>query len=243
MRTELLKLLSEQLPREPKLAVLAGHYALFQDDEKTHLVPGIYQDMPDGLLQTELRRNLYAGVFSEETLYFGRELVETQSSGQILCLVNDWRWTARHTTARLNYFRTSSVPDSFLWALSKLAPLNTIMVPVPERLRVEGNAFLWSEQVLQESFSSHGFASCSLEHGCAQEFVPLLMSLQDTGYTDFVALIPSTCKDPTVDGVREAIKKLGLRMNVYTLYVYNTLEAKNFWEGVEVYKNGEMVFP
>lgn len=241
MRNAILKLLCEQLPRESKLAVLAGHYALFHDDSSKKLVPGIYSELPDGALKQNLRVNPYAGVFAQETLYFGRDLLKAATFGQVLCLANDLRWVRKQEASRLEYFRNGELPDLFTSALSKLAPLNEIMVPVPLYLQVEGNKYIWSEQQLMQSYDSPEFSSCSVDNGCAQEFLPLLLELEKIGYRDFVALIPPSCKAPTIDATQEAKRKLELRLNIYTLYLYNTLEPKNFWDEVEVYKDGELL--
>lgn len=235
------------MTKKSSTAVLAGHYSLFE--ENGILVPGIYQEVTSDQLKNSLKMNPYSSEFPLESFKFGIELRKILGeNAQFISLVNDWQNIPKNAHGehdnpwRIKYFSESSIPESYrhlLLAHGFDSP-ESEFARVPKSDRFYNNQIHFSESKMRNKFRTRFSATCSITHGCAQEFVPLLVSLSDMNFKDLVAIIPGTCTLPTLEAIRYVKDTLGLSIDIWSLYIYNSIDLDVFWNTAHLYKNGNL---
>ncbi len=224
-----------------QLAILGGHYSLVVEDGKT--VPGIYQSIQNPVLKEELRTHAYSAEFPHETFLTAVELLLTFPQAKLISLVNDWMMIPKTGTGpegnpfRKQYYQQASVPSVYEKILKQNGLTKEVFLQVPKKDRFYKNAIHFSETRFRNLFNKKLSATCSLQNGCAQEFVPFLQAMSGEGFSDLIAFIPATCKIPVNDAVRYARSELGLPIRVWIVIFHQFIGEP--WTGFEIWENGE----
>lgn len=226
-----------------QLAIVGGHYSLVVEDGK--VVPGIYQSIQNASLREELRTHAYSGEFPYETFLTAVELLLTFPQAKLISLVNDWMMIPKTGTGpegnpfRKQYYQQSGIPLIYEEVLKQNNLTNDVFLQVPKKDRFYKNAIHFSETRFRNIFENKLSTTCSLQNGCAQEFVPFLQAMSGEGISDLIAFIPATCKIPVNDAVRYARKDLGLSIRVWIVIFHQQLGES--WVNFEIFENGELV--
>lgn len=247
MKNRIIDHLAKNILIESRIAILCGHYALFP--EGNYVFPGIYQDIESPELEKILRNNPYSGEFPVESFLFGLELKNHFKDSKFINLVNDWMYVPKKESSnhlenefRKEYYTNTGIPCFFKFLLQERDfDVRNTFLEVPENIRYQNNRYHFSEQALRNRYKiqkNKKYRQCSLSHGCAQEFLPLMEILVSLGITVLIAHIPGTCTEPVTAGIREAKEVLKLPITTYSIHTHNSLSIDNFWDGVELYVNG-----
>lgn len=246
MKDKFLRSLLTKIPSSAKTFLLCGHYALFPEGDK--LVPGIYQDVNDSKLREWLKMHPYSSEFPLESFRFGIELEKRiRGNTRLVSLVNDWQHVPKNNSGiseniwRTEYYKTAHLPtiyDRMLQEEGISSPIDAY-AEVPLEDRYYCNSLHFSETCLRNKYKTSYKSTCSLEHGCAQEFLPFLHALERMKCTHLVAVIPGTCTVPTLASIKEAREVLGLKIKIWTIYIYNPASLDDFWNGAIMYEDGE----
>ncbi|MFK3815598.1 hypothetical protein ACI2KG_03140 [Pseudomonas sp. NPDC089407] len=103
------------------LHVMAGHFMLFYDPQGKHLVPGIFEDIQNPVLQEQVKSRV--GIFPTYTWKLAIKLAELQLttnniSAKFILLINDWQYIPgepNDTDYRAEFYkRFTKLPDSYL---------------------------------------------------------------------------------------------------------------------------------
>lgn len=103
------------------LHIMAGHFMLFFDPQGKQLLPGIFEDIRNPILQEQVRSRV--GIFPTYTWKLAIEVAEHQSitnskSAKFILLINDWQYIPsdqRDTDYRTEFYeRFAKLPESYL---------------------------------------------------------------------------------------------------------------------------------
>jgi hypothetical protein len=233
--------------------IMAGHFPIVLEETSDTLIPGIPQDCDQyPALQKTLMHNVYVMNFPDKTFDAGLELCKP--GDQFCFLVNDWAFVPKSETKEMetrkqNFYKNyKSLPNLF----SKKASAKNIDIeanlfrPLTNKETYFGNPIYFSETRFRNDFINKSrknrvYASCKLGSSCAQEFLPILLNLQQRGVKTFTVFIPSTCREATNEAIQTGVRDFGLTMNVISVipdHCY-ALDAENFFSKTVVYVNGE----
>ena len=89
--------------------------------------------------------------------------------------------------------------------------------------------YLFSEMKLRSRYKNYYKNQCSLEHGCAQEFLPLIHEGYQQGIKLFYNFIPLSCELPVNVGTQQA-KNIINDDALKIVNVYCWENSIDFWE-------------
>lgn len=234
MKKQILAKLRE-LMGDKKALILAGHFPLVSFEDK--VFPGIYQDIncryKKLFLFTEKNKKL--SKFLLEIFKTSLELLINES--KILLLVDDKRLSKKSIK---RFYQNNQIPLSFELELArnKRCPTDSIWT---SNLGITSNksSRMVSEKKLIKNFKKSEYSSCSLEHGCAQEFYPLLHEVVKTDFEIMVNFIPASCTKPILEATQEFyISTVGsTELHIINVFVEGSLSEIEMWNHAEVYDN------
>ncbi len=244
-KTALIHFLNNQLKTSTgSIGIMCGHYQLVPDNNI--LIPGIYQEIKNVSLKNELKTDPYSSEFPMETFLAGLHLLKANPQSKLISLVNDWQKVPKNdpdnkdpNVFRKHYYEKDEVPKIYSDLISKNGFTDDVFLKPSSECRVFKSKLHFSESRLRNKFDTKFRSTCSLKNGCAQEFVPFLVELEKSGIKNLVSFIPATCQRPTCEGIHFVKKHLGLHINIWTIYIYQTTNKSVFWNNVWIFKNGE----
>lgn len=112
--------------------IMAGHFMLFYDKQSNRLVPGIYEDVQDPTLKSQIKERV--GIFPTYTWKLSVQLAEhyiikNNKNANLLLLINDWQYVPSDGLA--NEYRTefykhfNMLPDSYLAQINSSSVVTT----------------------------------------------------------------------------------------------------------------------
>lgn len=230
--------------------ILGGHFSLMNTPgNKIQLMPAIFQDCLDKQVSDEMRQNPYMAHFPVETFAMSLELLKHNHQAKLLLLSNDWqnvKETAEFTKGELRdcyyqFISQQEIPLSYRSMSDDAGIMIDSKILHPPKGFTYHKSRYWSEQLLRNKFdNSKNYKSCSLKHGCAQEFMPLLDKLEVMGFDKLVAMIPATCAYPVIDAVNEFKNMHNGKIDIMTAFINNSLSLENFWD-CSTFVNGKEV--
>lgn len=218
---------------EGPIAVMAGHFALAPHRETGDLVAGIVPDVEHEPTRRWVAEHHYMGSFPVETWRVGIETVRRLRAlgrdAKLLVLVNDWQHvppakTGERHEARDIFFAHMSLPPTFGNMLREAGFDETALI-TDER---DGKlCIFWAESKLRARYNRHLKMKVPVDTPCAQEWVPLLVRLEELGYGGFAAFVPNMCRMPVIGGTERADECLEL--NLKTINVFPSGDSGDFW--------------
>lgn len=236
----MLSKIEKYLKDKGHIVIQCGHFALVHDSSEK-LIPAIYQDIKEPEPKENCKLHPYMGDFPLETFSAGLDIVETALQNdqkvKLLSLVNDWQWVksvedGERNAYREEFYRAGKLPDSFEKLLAARDLNEEIFIPFLTGSKKVNHPYFWSEIRLRGQYDKRWASECSLDHGCAQEVVPMFMQLNDQGVDLFVNFVPMTCMNAVEQGAQKARQELGCKMGIINIYPRPNM--KDFWEHVEI---------
>jgi len=118
---QLLELIGREIrsTRERHVVIMAGHFMLFMDPQRGHLVPGIIEEQQSEEMRKRVAQRV--GIFPTYTWQLGLQLAEENTSADrsfsFLLLINDWQYVPSSGSAselRKAFFEQfSALPESY----------------------------------------------------------------------------------------------------------------------------------
>lgn len=231
-------LVSRLLTTEGPIAVMAGHFALVPHRETGELVAGVVPDIEHEPTRHWVAEHHYMGAFPIETWRVGIEIVQRlRAAGcdaKLLVLVNDWQHvppavSGERSTSRDAFFANATLPPTLKKILADAGLDETTLVTDK---RDGKPCIFWAESKLRARYNRHLKVTVPVDSACAQEWVPLLVRLDELGYGGFAAFVPNMCRMPIIGGTERADECLEL--NLKTVNVFPSGDADDFWSNTWV---------
>ncbi len=229
-----------------KTCIQAGHFAVITNKEKTEVFPAVWEDLIDELQSTVLSHP-YMGIFPGETWKACAQIITELPSAQVALLVNDWQFL-RQTEQEENPYRKlfyesqKTIPPSFMKEIEKTGKYISEVLVSPGRYGSRSNTLFFSEVRLRNHFKRKLNNKCSLQHGCAQEYLPFLLYLHELGFESIINLIPTTCMGPILESTAVAQNEYGMEsVEMISVFANGADSANDFWKNAICYKNGDRV--
>lgn len=225
-------LVSSLLEIDGPIVVMAGHFALVHDRSGS-LVPGIPEEIEDEELRRFVSSHHYMGRFPSKTWNAGVEIVRQLRAvgrdAKLLILINDWQHVrpaldGQRNEARDSFFAKAEIPNSFRRALLEAGLSDSVLLA---DARDGKECVFWSESKLRGWYNRHLRSRVVIVSECAQEWVPLLVKLEDLECAAFAAFVPGSCRAPVVGGTETAEEILEIRLKVSTIFPGT---GEEFWE-------------
>lgn len=212
------------------VVVMAGHFSLVHHMTEHRLVPGIVEDINDQKTREFVAQHHYMGSFPTETWEAGIQVVlRLQALGRdarLLLLVNDWQYVNAATSGLRNSDRDAFFADAKTpLALQRKLEEHTALL---SEERDGKPCVFWSESRLRARYGRHLRHRVPVESSCAQEWVPLLVKLEELGFWGFAAFVPASCRTPVSGGTERAIEHLDLQIRLVNIFPMGG--ASSFWE-------------
>ena len=229
-----------------KVCIQAGHFAILENKDKNATVPGIWEDLQDELASKVLNHP-YMGHFPTQTWKAGLVALTVLPNVSLALLVNDWQFVRQEERNVENPYRKyfyenqRELPASYRCSLEEvsISPREQLIVS-PGKYSVAGNELFFSEVKLRNQFVHKLKATCSLKHGCAQEYLPFLLYLKEKGFDVVINYIPTTCMQPILESSMVAQNEYGMdNIDIINVFANGAHSPDIFWENALLYKNGE----
>ena len=226
-------IVSRLLATTGPIAVMAGHFSLVHHRQTGELVPGVVDDIADEATRKFVENHHYMGSFPVETWRAGIEAVQRLRSegrdAKLLVLVNDWQHVEAASSGQRNpnrdaFFANSILPPTLRSALTVNGLNDSDLIT---DVRDGKTCIFWCESRLRSRYHRHMKLRVPVESSCAQEWVPLLVRIEELGYGGFAAFIPGVCHVPIVGGTERANEYLDL--TVKSIIVSPMGDVQNIW--------------
>lgn len=216
---------------EGLIGIQAGHFALIHGENK-ELIPLITKEIKGKYAHHHMAK------FALETWKLGVELakyaLEQGKKVKLIVLVNDWQFVKKakfgeENEYRKSFYQTYQIPKVYLKELQKYGLDEKWILSFKTQNGKINHSYLFSEMKLRSRYKNYYKKQCSLEHGCAQEFLPLIHEGHQQGMRLFYNFIPFSCELPVTVGTQQA-KNI---INEETLKIINVFCSGNtadFWE-------------
>lgn len=220
------------------IAVMAGHFSLVHHRKTGQLVPGIADDIDDEATRSFVAQHHYMGNFPVETWRVGIEIVRRlRAAGRdskLLILVNDWQHVESASSGQRNFdrdafFERPTLPPALRSGLVANSFTDSDLIT---DIRDGKTCIFWCESRLRSRYRRHMKLRVPVESSCAQEWVPLLVRIEELGYGGFAAFVPGVCHVPIVGGTERANEYLDLAMQ--SVIVSPMGGAEDIWSDVLV---------
>lgn len=221
------------LKTEGPIAVMAGHFALVPHQRTGDFVAGVESDIDDWLTWRWVAGHQYMGSFPIETWCVGIEVVRRLRAdgrdAKLLVLVNDWQHvppaeSGQRHKARDDFFAGAMLPPTFKKMLVDAGlDENALLTDT----RDHEPCVFWAESKLRAHYNRHLKVTVPVDSPCAQEWVPLLVRIDELGYGGFAAFVPNMCRMPIIGGTERADECLELSLQ--TVNVFPSGDARDFW--------------
>lgn len=245
-KAELDKFLKKEIDanKEGLVCFQSGHFPLIHDEKNNVSVPAIFEEIEDEDQKNAVKNHPYMGYFPLATWKEGVSLlkygIEKNKNCKQIILVNDWQWVKKAEDGQENlqkekFYKEEKLPKLYFEELKNNGLGVNIFLPFRNEEGNIQNKFFFSEQRLRNRYKRYYATTCPLNNQCAQEYLPLLLRLEDEGVKLFISFCPRTCILPvnaaTESFIREYNSGRMKIINIFTDGIFN----KNFWENSDIF--------
>lgn len=165
--------------------IMAGHFMLFYDKQRDQLAPGVFEDIQDPTLKSQIKQRV--GIFPAYSWKLAIKLAEhhivnNNKSANLLLLINDWQYVPSDESAydyRTEFYnRFKKLPRSYL------AHLNSSSIVTKENITCSRkHALCFPETWLKNRFQNE--ASRLVKQGKLEKrYIPEQPDKSEISFTD-----------------------------------------------------------
>lgn len=241
-RSELITYLKQKIDEAPGLvAIQAGHFAVVHDEATGKLVPGIFQDIENSAQREAVQGNPYMGYFPLYTWELGVELIAYAKSknkdARLVLLCNDWQWvkaveSGAENPWRAAFYENFELPPAYNKKLQEFNLSRDVILPFRGQDGQVLHPLVFEETKLRKRWDRHFAGVCELNNACAQEYVPLLIQLQQDGAKTLISFVPKTCMLSVNAGSQAAKDDFAITLQM--LNVFPSINPEAFWDQIIV---------
>ncbi|MFP3862228.1 LPD16 domain-containing protein [Pseudomonas capeferrum] len=165
--------------------IMAGHFMLFYDKQSDRLIPGVFEDIEDPTLKTQIKERV--GIFPTYSWMLAIELAEhhivnNNKSANLLLLINDWQYVPSDELTydyRAEFYnRFKELPASYLAHLNSSSIVTTKNITSSRR-----HTLCFPETWLKNRFQNE--ASRLVKQGkLKKRYIPEQPEMSEISFTD-----------------------------------------------------------